>query len=276
MGNTKAFTWFKQFGDCAEKMPREKADEFIIAVVRYGMTGEEPQFDDWALDSIFESVRGDIDLSVKSIENGGKGGRPSKKQRASETAHAEETAKSDNSDSHPAEPAEPMVSMIPKPQSTEIENQGFLEIENQGFAENENHGFSENAKPKTRQDKIGQDKEKTYCPAQAPDPVPYSEIIGYLNERLGTQFKPSSKNNRKLIKARWNEGFRVDDFKAVIDSKAAQWLNDPDMSRYLKPDTIFGPKFEGYLNTAPLAIKAKQHTSTLGGSHAPDYSREGW
>ena len=41
------------------------------------------------------------------------------------------------------------------------------------------------------------------------------------------------------------------DFKRVIDTKATQWENDPNMSRYLRPETLFGPKFESYLNEIP-------------------------
>lgn len=44
-----------------------------------------------------------------------------------------------------------------------------------------------------------------------------------------------------------SEGFNVDDFKAVIDKKCADWLKT-DMEKYLRPETLFGTKFEGYLN----------------------------
>ena len=61
-------------------------------------------------------------------------------------------------------------------------------------------------------------------------------------------YKPSSRKTRKLIKARWNEGFRYDDFKKVIDIKTEEWLNDPRMSMFLRPETLFGTKFESYMN----------------------------
>lgn len=37
-------------------------------------------------------------------------------------------------------------------------------------------------------------------------------------------------------------------FKKVIDNKSAEWLEDRYWSRYLRPQTLFGPKFEMYLN----------------------------
>ena len=44
------------------------------------------------------------------------------------------------------------------------------------------------------------------------------------------------------------EGYTVEDFVAVIDKKCAEWLHDPKMRAYLRPETLFGSKFEGYLN----------------------------
>jgi uncharacterized phage protein (TIGR02220 family) len=79
-------------------------------------------------------------------------------------------------------------------------------------------------------------------------PLPIAEIITYLNNQTNAEYKPSSRKTRKLIKARWNEGFRYDDFKKVIDLKTEEWLNDPRMSMFLRPETLFGTKFESYIN----------------------------
>ena len=77
--------------------------------------------------------------------------------------------------------------------------------------------------------------------------IPYDEIIDYLNCKAGTRFKPSSSKTRTKIHARWCDGFRLNDFKEVIDVKVAEWM-DTDMDKYLRPETLFGSKFEGYLN----------------------------
>ena len=91
-----------------------------------------------------------------------------------------------------------------------------------------------------------------------PDPAPIvREVIDYLNMQTGKHFKASSKATARHIKARVAEGFALDDFKRVIDTKTAQWLNDSKMSAYLRPETLFGSKFEGYLNEAPA--KAVKH-----------------
>lgn len=73
------------------------------------------------------------------------------------------------------------------------------------------------------------------------------EIVEYLNKKLGTNYRSTSQNTRSHIKARLEEGFKVDDFKKVIDIKYEEW-KDTDMESYLRPQTLFGTKFESYLN----------------------------
>lgn len=78
--------------------------------------------------------------------------------------------------------------------------------------------------------------------------IPYVEIINYLNHATGKNYRSSTSKNKALIKARWNDGFTKEDFQKVIDTKVAEWKNSADMSKYLRPETLFGTKFEGYLN----------------------------
>ncbi|RDW17608.1 replication protein [Oceanobacillus arenosus] len=78
--------------------------------------------------------------------------------------------------------------------------------------------------------------------------IPYVEIINYLNDVANKNYRSSTPKTKNLIKARWNEGFRMDDFKSVIDTKYREWKNDDKMSKFLRPETLFSPKFEGYLN----------------------------
>lgn len=88
-------------------------------------------------------------------------------------------------------------------------------------------------------------------PAQPKEPDPTEEVVDHLNQRAGTHYKATTANTRKLIKARLKEGFTVDEIKLVIDKKCAEWLNNPAMVEYLRPETLFGNKFEGYLNAKP-------------------------
>jgi uncharacterized phage protein (TIGR02220 family) len=67
-----------------------------------------------------------------------------------------------------------------------------------------------------------------------------------LNLKTGKHFK-YTKNNVNKIKTRLKENFTLDDFKIVIDKKTYEWLNDDKMNQYLRPETLFGSKFESYL-----------------------------
>ena len=83
---------------------------------------------------------------------------------------------------------------------------------------------------------------------ESQDVIPYKEIIDYLNFKINSHYKYSTKKTKELIKARFNEGFTLEDFKTVIDKKTMEWLNNEKMNIYLRPTTLFGTYFEGYLN----------------------------
>lgn len=72
-------------------------------------------------------------------------------------------------------------------------------------------------------------------------------IIGYLNKVAGTSFRSSTEATKKHINARLTEKFTVDNFKTVIDKKVKEW-KDTDFAKYIRPETLFGNKFESYLN----------------------------
>lgn len=75
----------------------------------------------------------------------------------------------------------------------------------------------------------------------------YKRVVGFLNEKAGTAYKAKSKATQEKINARLNEGFTVEDFETVISKKCDEWKGT-DMEQYLRPETLFGPKFENYLN----------------------------
>lgn len=91
-------------------------------------------------------------------------------------------------------------------------------------------------------------------------------IITYLNHKTGKNFKHSTAQTQRIIKARFKEGWTFEDFQKVIDVKCAQWLRKPDMSGYLRPETLFGSKFEGYLNEWTAAA------SNQGGESYAEYN----
>lgn len=100
-----------------------------------------------------------------------------------------------------------------------------------------------------------------YSSSYTPDPpskgegcgegeIPFAEIVAALNDAAGTSYRASSEKTRRLIRARWAEGYRLPDFEAVVAAMAARWRGDAKMAAYLRPETLFGPKFESYRELA--------------------------
>jgi len=73
------------------------------------------------------------------------------------------------------------------------------------------------------------------------------KIIAYLNEKTNRKYTTKAKDALRAINARIKEGYTVDDFKKVIDIKSQKWMNT-DMEDYLRPITLFGTKFNSYIN----------------------------
>lgn len=77
--------------------------------------------------------------------------------------------------------------------------------------------------------------------------IPYADIVDDLNKLAGTVYKHTSKATRKHIHARWVEGYRLPDFYCVNEKKVKEWQGT-EMAKYLRPETLYGSKFENYLN----------------------------
>lgn len=163
---------------------------------------------------------------VANWRNGGSGGRPAKpKGNPPETQRETQSEPSENPTETQPEPTE-------NPTGTESEI-GLTHWKPVG------------------EGRVGEEKNKLM--SGKPDPEPRAdhsdavEILGYLNARAGKAFRPV-KSNVGLVLARLREGASVDDCKAVIDAKVAQWLGDAKMSEFLRPATLFGrEKFAQYL-----------------------------
>lgn len=86
-------------------------------------------------------------------------------------------------------------------------------------------------------------------------------VINYLNEKADKNYKSTTQKTKSLINARIKEGFTFDDFKKVIDTKTQQWKLSADMNRYLRPETLFGNKFESYLQEKNIDNRASNNAS---------------
>lgn len=97
------------------------------------------------------------------------------------------------------------------------------------------------------------------------------EIINYLNQSTGKQFKPKSKNALRHISARLKEGYVLEDFKKVIDIKSAKWIGT-SMEPFIRPETLFGSKFDGYLNES--GIQNEQQSKFVTTQRAVDEAKQ--
>ena len=90
---------------------------------------------------------------------------------------------------------------------------------------------------------------KNYLPENPSEDISdkIKQIVCYLNEKTGKHFRPTNKATVRCVKARLNEGYVVEDFKKVIDTKVSEW-SDTEYDKYLNPETMFGNKFDKYLN----------------------------
>jgi len=102
---------------------------------------------------------------------------------------------------------------------------------------NKNVKNEENVKKKIKEDIVEQ-----------LDHIPFQQIIEHLNQTCGTSFKHTTEETKRLIRARLKAGFTLPDFIKVIDTKHGEWATDNKMRMYLRPQTLFGTKFESYLN----------------------------
>lgn len=109
-----------------------------------------------------------------------------------------------------------------------------------------------NTKTETGTDtKTGTDTESV------PDPSSLSsELIRYLNEKTGSSYRPS-RADRARIQNLLKTGYTPNQLRTVIDKKCAEWLGDDKMRSFLRPSTLFGDKFDEYLN-APISLKQER------------------
>ena len=218
-----SFVFYKSFADAISELPKEYQLRAYEVIISYALTGEQPdESEPWAVRAIFQVCKANIDANNKRFVDGHKGGRPKK----------------------------PLVS-DEKTSGFETENQWFQNSKpnvNDNVNENVNVNDTDNENEtvnvtdiKTLSDSVRPSQQS------AADKINYQYIIDNLNGKTGKHYRVTDKT-RSLIRARIRDGFSEADFLKVIDNKVRSWANDPKMSQYLRPETLFGTKFEGYLN----------------------------
>lgn len=217
---------FDSYIDAGQKLKQSERKEYYCALVEYLAYGKEPERLKGSSDAIWTAIFPSLELSRKRSESGSKGGQ--KKQANQELATKQ------NED------------LLASKTASKTEANTVANGKANGVAKSKS-----NSKSNSKED-ISNDISKK----KSADLSAITEIVDYLNQATNKNFKASRKDTQSFINARTREGFTIDDFKAVIDGRVKAWATDPKMSEYLRPQTLFGTKFESYLN----ASKAKPKT----------------
>lgn len=124
------------------------------------------------------------------------------------------------------------------------------------FSISQKQGDNEANQPLTTNIHIHKQIQKKDILSGKPDFAPLClEVLEVLNKTLGKNYRPVPAN-LKHIASRIKEGYVLEDFVKVVGSKQDEWVGT-NMEIYLRPETLFGPKFDSYLQTA----KARQTES---------------
>ena len=109
-------------------------------------------------------------------------------------------------------------------------------------------GYSLETQVRLGKDSIVKDNNNILSDKPTKTEKPYRIIVDYLNNKVGSNYRANNKSTQQHINARLKEGYNVEDFKTVIDKMSAKWKGT-QYEEYLRPQTLFGTKFEGYLNS---------------------------
>lgn len=257
MAKRDGFIFHLENAEDLKDLTLEEQGLIFSAMIQYAQDGVEPNFDDRTLRTawrpIMRRMKADLeaydDKCAVNKKNGEKGGRP--KKQTVIPANEENTT---------------VIEEEPKNQN---ENQAV-------FKENPknrtvNLGLSENPKkPNSNSNSNSNSNIYIYNTMSGSRAETRLEIIRYLNEKTGKDFRHSTKATVSLIEARLNDGYSLDDFKKVIDNKVAEW-KDTDQEQYLRPETLFRPShFESYLNQRQVRAKPKGNTLSTSMTHTYD------
>lgn len=216
------------FWAAAQAMPEKQRAPFIYAIVEYRFTGKEPQGSPAWLPT-FLVLKGRLDMGDEKSERARKaanarwGNRPGNGDAAADAAARAQDDAQARAGAY-----------------ADADADAYADADADAHADASSCGNAE----------VEDEVEYIENPL-----IPFSEIVNALNDAAGTRYRVSSAKTRSLIHARWAEGYRLPDFLAVIDTMAAEWKGDPKMAKYLRPSTLFSPKFEDYVNHSPKARK---------------------
>lgn len=209
----------------------QEANELIGMIVRYIRTGKDPEPKSDVQKMAIQMVMPVLEKSRSRVVAGSKGGsKPVNKPESKQPGK-------DASKSTSKQPSKTLSKPVSKSTSKQV---------------SDIYSSSSIPLPNSKEEEGSGEKKES---------IPYSQIVDYLNDKIGTAYRASSQKTKTLIHSRFAEGFTLDDFKAVIDTMSTEWSHDPKMSVYLRPETLFGTKFESYLNRPKKTRKENRYAA---------------
>ena len=103
----------------------------------------------------------------------------------------------------------------------------------------------ESSNPDTTQKNLQSDKFNIVSQAKREPDI--EKILSHLNKKTGSNYQTRNQTVKKLIEKHFKSGYEVEDFLTVIEKKCLEWGKDEKMKKYIRPVTLFGNKFEQYL-----------------------------
>lgn len=214
--------------EAVSNLPRKNQDEIAGSLARLYFTGEETPLKGVSK-SLFVAFRDRVLLSQKRAENGKQNGSKSRanrqanaKQKQSKPTSKRE-AKSDSSikegdrDREEDTDVSPIPPNPPEGDSRESNALGFVDPDD--LPSDEPGEFERFA----------------------------MECIGAFNAITGKDYRSSGGKDWLDLRRIYDSGRTVEDVRKVVAAKQGQWA-DSDMARFIRPSTLFGAKFEEYLN----------------------------
>ena len=243
----RAFTWFEKFGEVMEALPDENQAEFALAIVRYGSLGEEPEFSSPLMAALFTAIREDVDNSLTKRASAAKGGRPAKQAKTSKS-EASETGF-----------AKPETKTKPKPETGfEVSETNAKPVSQGGFEQPETSAYinqSNTVQANTSQTRENQTKpsDDALFPEDDPEANAFAEFaagcIDAFNAETGSDYRWGGGGRLALdLRRMFDAGRTIDDARAVVRRKRDEWRGSKRMAQHIRPETLFGEKFESYLN----------------------------
>ena len=233
----RSFTWFEKFGEVLEALPDENQAEFALAIVRYGSLGEEPEFDSPLMAALFTAIREDVDNSLTKRASASKGGRPPKAAKPQVKTNGGANAETGFD--------------VSETNAKPVSQGGFEQPETSAYINQANTVQANTSQTRENQTKPSQ--EDALFPEDDPETNAFAEFaagcIDAFNAETGSDYRWSGGGKLALdLRRMFDAGRTVDDARAVVRRKRDEWRGSKRMAPCIRPETLFGEKFESYLN----------------------------